>query len=111
LALRSHLEPARRLDLGRAAEIAADHALHLGRACGNLGSGDWLRGDLQRCWLEAGDDSAAALALAPANAKSGTTTPITSATVATNASWRWLRQIFVCALTLEIARRKHCGYG
>ena len=43
--------------------------------------------------------------------KSGTTTPTTSAIVGTNASSRWPRRSSVCALTLKIARRKHCGYG
>lgn len=69
LALRSHLEPARGITLGREAEVAADHALRLGPGLWE----PWIRRsvarDLQGRWFEAGDDSATALARAPANAE------------------------------------------
>jgi hypothetical protein len=69
LTLRSHLEPARSAELGRLAEAAANRALVLGPGAWE----PWLRRsvarDLQGRWFEAGDDSAAALARAPANAE------------------------------------------
>jgi hypothetical protein len=66
-ALLAHVEPARRAELGREAEAAANRALDLSQVNHEF----WIRRgvarDLQGRWIEAGADFVRALGLAPAN--------------------------------------------
>lgn len=67
-ALSARAETGRDVELGRQSEIAARRAIELAPACFEF----WIRRavarDMQGFWLEAGNDSAHALALAPNNA-------------------------------------------
>lgn len=70
IALRSNFEPAGRLEIGRAAERAAENAMH----CTQVHAEFWIRRgvarDIQGRWEEAGRDFLQAVKVAPANAYS-----------------------------------------
>jgi O-antigen ligase len=66
--LLAHVEPARTRQLGREAEIAANRALALAEVCSEFWVRRGMARDAQGRWAEAGDDFAAAVNRAPADA-------------------------------------------